>query len=264
MQFGSYTFPIGWGCSVDTDEQIVSVLQIPRSQGGAWLVGQRKPRKITVKGGFTNDIISNTSSASVRTAIDGLKSALLAGPSNFYLDTDRYLRNVQVESMPTNWADYFNLFAEITLGFVGPDPYFYSTTTTTTPDLHSTLSYTLASGNSFALPQWYFYANAALNAAFSWTWENTTTGESMVLSGAWPISGAGYLIVDSLAFTVQAAPSLGGTVGPADANMAAPANAFGLFEYQMPRLQQGVNNFTLVQTGAALAGAWAVLRGRWL
>lgn len=263
MQFGNYVFGVGWGCTTDTDELTVPVVQIPRGQGGAWLPGQRKPRKWRVKGGFTTGQLGNVPTGQVvRDQIDALKAAVMSGPQNFLLESDRYWRNVQCETAPTDWQDYYAFFGELDLGFVGPDPYAYSTTTTTTADLHTALTYTLALGNAFALPAWYFYANAALNTAFNWTWTNTTTGEAASLSGSWPVSGAGYLIVDALNHRVWSAPSLGGTAGPADAG--AQTNAFGLFEQEMPRLTPGVNNFSLAQTGAVCSGVWGQFQARYL
>jgi hypothetical protein len=263
VQFGTYTFPAGWSCTTDTDEQTVPMVAIPRSQGGAWLTAQRKPRKWQIEGGFTNDLVSNTAGASVRTAIDGLKAAILAGPSNFYLDTDRYWRNVQVETAPTDWQYYYALFGAIRLGLVGPDPYAYSTTTTTTAELSIPLAYTVPTGNAYCLPVWYLYVSQSLGAAFSWTWTNATSSETMILSGAWPVAGGGYYIVDTLAQTVQFAASLGGTPGPTDASGSRSA-AFAMFEGQMPRLVCSANIFSLTYTGFAPGGVWATYSARWL
>lgn len=263
MQLGSYVFGTGWSCKADTDDQTVPLLPIPRAQGGAFLTAQRKPRSWQIEGGFTTAAgLPNVTSGTVRDAIDSLKAALFAGPQNFFLDADRYWRNVQCESAPTDWEYYLNLFGTLSLKLVSPDPYAYSTTVTTTADLHTSLTYTLAVGNAFALPAWYLYSNSVLNTSFDWTWTNTTSGEALSLSGLWPISGAGYLIVDALNHTVKSAPSLGGTVGPADAGT--QTNAFSLFDGQMPRLQQGANAFSLTQSGATLSDVWAVFAGRWL
>lgn len=262
MQLGTYTFGTGWGLVKDDDRLTVPMVQIPRGQGAAWLPGQRQQRKWTVQGGFTSLAgVPNVTSGTVRDALDNLKAALMSGPQDFSLETDRYWRNVQAEELPTDWEVYA-LFGTLQVSLVGPDPYQYSTTTTTTADLHTALTYTLALGNAFALPAWYFYATAALNTAFNWTWTNTTTGEAVNLQGSWPISGAGYLIVDALNRKVWSAPSLGGSPGPADAG--ALTNAYGLFEQQMPRLVQGANAFTLSQTGATCAGIWATYQARWL
>ena len=263
MQFGSYVFPTGWSCTTDTDEQTVPMVPIPRAQGGAWLTAQRKPRRWELSGGFTNDLVPNTGGASVRTAIDSLKAALLAGPSNFYLDTDRYWRNVQVETAPTDWEYYYGLFSTCKLTLIGPDPYAYATGLSVSGDIHTSLTYTLAAGNAFALPAWYLYASQPLNTVFSWSWTNATAGEAMTLSGAWPVSGAGYLVVDTLAQTVQSAASLGGTPGPADAS-GSMTSVFALFEGQMPRMVQGGNVFSLAYTGFAPTGAWAQYAARWL
>jgi hypothetical protein len=298
---------------MDTDELIVPVTQIPRGQGGAWLRAQRKPRSWTLSGGFTSGAIPNVTAGTVRNAIDALKFALMSGPANFYLDSDRYWRNVQLESAPTNWETYYGLFGTMELKLTAADPYAYSTSNITTADLHSGLAYhyvcpgdgthhvadttsgapatgtwstgdfcwdatgaewvcmsggtpgtwVLATGNAFALPAWYLRADQTLGTAFSWTWTNSTTNEVVSLAGDWPISGAGYLIVDALGQTVVSRAETSGTPGPG-AVMSAATDRFGLFEGQFPSLRPGANSFAISDTGFAPTGVWAVYAGRWL
>jgi len=267
MQFGTYTFPLGWGCTEDNDEQEVPMQQTARRDGAAWLPGRRKARVWTLDGGFVRGWAgtANTDNG-VRDQIDALKAALLSGPSNFYIDPDRYFRLVQLQAIPTKEDKAHRRYAFFTCKAVGPDPFAYSTTVTTTPEIvaaGNTYNYLGTLGNAYAQPTWYIEATAALNTAFDWTFTNTTTGEVVHLFGTWPVAGAGYFIVDSLNFTVQFAPSLGGTLGPADADPANITSVFNSFEGQFPRLNPGVNNFTLAHTGIAPGGAWAVFAGRY-
>lgn len=265
MKFGSFTFPTGWYCSEDSDEQTVPLVDIPRRDGAAFLSAQRKQRNWTVMGAF---ILGDLGCTDVRVSLDTIKAALLGnGAQNFYLDTDRYWRNVQAQIVPTKHDAYYRLYCELQVKLLGPDPFQYSTATTTTAELiaaGSPYDYLSTLGNAYALPQWYIKGSAALNSAFGWVLTNTTTGEVAHLSGAWPGSTDGYFIIDSLAQTVQFAPSLGGTAGPADANLSSAVAGMGYFEGQFPRLSTGNNGYTLTHTGVAPAGLWAVFNGRWL
>jgi hypothetical protein len=269
MQFGTYTFPVGWGCTNDSDTQTLFLQPTPRRDGASSLPPQRGIREWTLTGGFLRGELGCADTATgVRDSLDALRAALIGqGPSNFFIDGDRYWQNVAPDGVPLSEEMYHGRYASVTFKLRGPDPFAYATANTTSGELVAAgYTYTNAVGNAYALPVFYFRLDEPLNTAFSWLWTDSGNGREFSLAGAWPGSGAGYLIVDSALRRVRFAPELGGLPppGPGAADLGNAVDAMAYFEGQFLMLPAGVSSWAHTWTTAPPSGVWLQYTGRWL
>lgn len=104
------------------------IVETPRSNVARSQDGYLGARRVRLKGLILGDGWSSRDD--VRTALDAFTSAHGPGRRSLYKDSDRYLKQVQVERLTIGGDDGL-LRVPYTIGFIAADPYYYSTTPAT-------------------------------------------------------------------------------------------------------------------------------------
>jgi phage-related protein len=222
-QFGSYVLPSGWAPVDMSLQSVVPVSKLPRSDGGYRLPGTLGPRRVVFRG-----TILRSSSQSWRQRVDDLLHELHEHRgSSLYVDSDRYLRSVDVEAVrlafePPDWGRV----AEAEIEFIAADPFFYAAAETTNTETVAATGETWAVtvGNyAHVRPTFEITVGGSGAETIAFTITNNTTGEAFTLDG--DVTAADVIVVDCLARTV--------VIGATD--------KMSLFEGVFPRLDVGAN-----------------------
>jgi Phage tail protein len=226
LKFGSYSLPSAFAVMSTPQASQVAVNTVPRADGGRVSTRYIGTGVIGLEGGVARDL-GSASDTAIRTSLDTLKSNL-QGIQNLYTHTDRYWRNCVLRTFDImSPAPTMPLrMQRVKLEFVTPDPYQYSTTTTTDGRSISATAQTQATtngGNAPALPAISVTVGGSGAVTIAFTITNSTTGEVFTLAGA--VTGGDVIIVDSLAQTV--------TIGGVDKT--------SLFDGVFPTLAVGAN-----------------------
>lgn len=247
LKFGSYAFPLGFRVEEDDNGLTIARAKLARADGARFLRGYRNEKRVVVRGGIYNGPFD---SSDLRTRIDALRAALFGGPARLWLYDDRYYRCMQAETFPDHYVPTgFNRLADIEIAFSGPDPFQYSSATSTdtwnSPSSGGTRILT-SNGNAYAWPTFTITVGGAGSQSIAYTLTNSTTGEAFTLTGT--VAGGNVIVVNSLAKTVL--------IGTTD--------EMTLFDGIFPTLAAGGNTFTLTISTGSITSIVTTWQDRWI
>ncbi len=200
LVYGNYTFPAGWAPADVSLVSAVPVSKRPRTDGSKALTGTLEARRVLLRGGFIGG------ATDLRTKMDAMLRELHRNRgASLYLDTDRYLREVEVleARLPFDQIGWGARLLAAEVELLAGDPFFYSTTETTdTWNAPASLDTRVVTngGDAPARPEYRITVGGAGAQTIGYRLDNLTTGKYVTLAGA--VTGGDVIKVNTQAETV--------------------------------------------------------------
>jgi phage-related protein len=239
-KFGALVLPMGIAPATDSLVNVVPHAKALRGTGARAITGTPDARSLVSRGALIKGPISTPGLVTIQTTLDSLVSALITNaPANLYFGRDdRYLRNVQVESLPQDTGVTLGRIRDIEIHWLAPDPFYYAVASTTDTWTVSASAQTrvlpVSNGTAVVQPTFNITVGGVGAQTIAYTITHNTTGQAFTLAGA--VTGGNVIVVNTLAQTV--------TIGGVD--------KISLFDGLWMQLQPGANTIREDYTGATI------------
>lgn len=246
IAFGSSQFPTGTSVTqIDRGRSIGSVKRA-RATGMVQTIGYRNGIRVELN---APAVYGPLDQSDQWTRLQALRQMLAVGPSRLYVGrSDLYYRCCEPESEPEQIPETgLNRIHVMRIRMIGPDPFLYSTATTTetwvpTSGVVHTVN---VIGGASAAPTFQLTVGGSGLETIAFTVSNDTTGEEFTLAG--DVTAGDVIEVDCLLLKVK--------IGTTD--------YLTLFEGLFPSLSVGSNNITVSWTSSSVTSVTMTYQARY-